>query len=129
MQQNALRSAGLALVFAAVAAAASAQEAPLDLSLGDPFAAVENLNSAVLGAHAVAPASSLTLGMSNQTLTATNSGNTVTAETIENGAITLSSEAFSGFSGIGNFVMNTGNNNNLQGSIGVVVILTPPPTQ
>jgi hypothetical protein len=125
MQHRALRSAGLALVFVvAASAAAAAQEAPP----GDPFDQVESLTSAVLDAEVVAPGS-LTFGMSSQTLTATNSGNSVTAETIENGDIVLSSDAFSGFSGIGNFVMNTGNNNNLQGSIGVVVIITPPPTQ
>lgn len=40
-----------------------------------------------------------------QTLTATNPGNTVTAETVETGDIVLGADALSGFSGIGNFVI------------------------
>ena len=52
-------------------------------------------------------------------LTATNSGNSVTAGSVTSGGIAFSSNARSGFSGVGNFVMNTGNNNNLQGSITV----------
>jgi hypothetical protein len=112
----------MALCCFVTATAAAAQEAPQ----GDPFDEVESLSGAILDAQVVAPGS-LTVGLSSQTMTATNSGNSVTAETIENGDIVLSSGAFSGFSGIGNFVMNTGNNNNLQGSIGVVVIVTPPP--
>jgi hypothetical protein len=54
---------------------------------------------------------------SGQLLQATNSGNTVRADTIGSGAITVGANAFTGFSGIGNFVMNTGHNNNLQGAI------------
>lgn len=124
MHQRLFCTAWLALAFAAAATAAAAQEAPA----GDPFDQVEGLSSAVLDAEVVTPGS-LTVGLSSQTMTATNSGNVINGEIIENGDIVLSSDAFSGFSGIGNFVMNTGNNNNLQGSIGVVVILTPPSPQ
>jgi hypothetical protein len=123
MQSRFGRAAVLALYAAMTATAAAAQEAPPN----DPFAEIDTLTSALLDAEVVAPGT-LAVGISSQTLTATNSGNTVTGETIENGDIVISPDAFSGFSGIGNFVMNTGNNNNLQGSIGVVVIITPPPT-
>jgi hypothetical protein len=123
MQATLGGAAVLALCIAGAATGAVAQEAPRQ----DPFAEAETLTSALLDAEVVAPGS-LALGLSSQTLTAINSGNSVTGETVQNGDIVLSPDAFSGFSGIGNFVMNTGNNNNLQGSIGVVVILTPPPT-
>jgi hypothetical protein len=67
------------------------------------------------------------LVMSEQTLSAVVTGNTVNADTVNTGAVTLSSNAFSGFSGIGNFVINTGNNNNLQGSLSVNIVMTPAP--
>lgn len=56
---------------------------------------------------------------SDQLLHATNSGNSLRADKIDSGAITVGANAFNGFSGIGNFVMNTGHNNNLQGAITV----------
>jgi hypothetical protein len=62
------------------------------------------------------------VALTNQSLTAVNGGNTVSAETLTTGNATLQSNAFSGFSGIGNFVINTGNNNNLQGSLSVTII-------
>ena len=62
------------------------------------------------------------VAVTNQNLSAVNSGNTVSANTLTTGDVTLQSNAFSGFSGIGNFVVNTGNNNNIQGSLSVTVI-------
>lgn len=61
-----------------------------------------------------------------QVLTATNTGNTVTGDTVGSGAVTLGSGTFSGYDGIGNFVINTGHNNNLQSSMNVSVVLAPP---
>lgn len=63
--------------------------------------------------------------VSAQTLAATNSGNSVTAEALNTGQIGFSSGSLSGFSGIGNFVLNTGNNNNLQGAITINVVVSP----
>jgi hypothetical protein len=60
-----------------------------------------------------------------QTLTAVNSGNSVNGDTIGSGAVNLGSGAFNGYDGIGNFVINTGHNNNLQGSISVSIAMTP----
>jgi len=60
-----------------------------------------------------------------QTLTAMNSGNSVNGDTIGSGAVNLGSGAFNGYDGIGNFVINTGHNNNLQGSISVSIAMTP----
>ncbi|MGO4409293.1 MULTISPECIES: hypothetical protein [unclassified Brevundimonas] len=63
---------------------------------------------------------------SDQLLKATNSGNSVNANTVGSGAITISPNAFAGYSGIGNFVMNTGHNNNLQGAITINIVTTGP---
>lgn len=62
------------------------------------------------------------LAVSSQTLSALNSGNQVNADTVLTGNVTLESGAFNGFNGIGNFVFNTGNNNNLQGTLSVTVL-------
>ena len=63
--------------------------------------------------------------ISSQELTATNSVNTITAGTVQNGDINFSGNALTGFSGVGNFVTNTGNNNNLQGSISINIAGAP----
>jgi hypothetical protein len=63
--------------------------------------------------------------VSNQNLNATNSGNSVTAGTVQSGNINFSGNALTGFSGVGNFVSNTGNNNNLQGSISINITGVP----
>jgi len=67
--------------------------------------------------------------ITDQTLTAVNSGNTVIGETIGSGQVNLGSGAFSGYSGLGNFVINTGHNNNLQSSMSVSVVLAPAEPQ
>jgi hypothetical protein len=72
-----------------------------------------------------AGAGTITNVVSSQDLTATNSGNTITAGTVQNGDINFSGDALTGFSGVGNFVSNTGNNNNLQGSISINIIGAP----
>lgn len=64
---------------------------------------------------------------SNQQLTATNSGNSITADTVKSGDIAFTDSAFSGFNGVGNFVFNTGANNNLQGVVSVNVVSLPVP--
>lgn len=60
------------------------------------------------------------------TLDAVNSGNTVTGETVGSGQVEIGQGAFSGYSGLGNFVINTGHNNNLQSNMAVSVTLAPP---
>jgi hypothetical protein len=67
--------------------------------------------------------------ITDQTLTAVNTGNTVIGETIGSGQVNLGSGAFSGYSGLGNFVINTGHNNNLQSSMSVSVVLATPEGQ
>ncbi|WP_312781046.1 hypothetical protein [Brevundimonas sp.] len=63
---------------------------------------------------------------SDQLLKATNSGNSVVANTVGSGGITVGANAFAGYSGVGNFVMNTGHNNNLQGAITINIVTTGP---
>jgi hypothetical protein len=66
--------------------------------------------------------------ITEQTLNAVNTGNTVTGDTVSSGEINIGANAFSGFEGVGNFVMNTGHNNNLQSTVSVSVVLAPTPT-
>ncbi len=71
--------------------------------------------------------------ISLQILTANNSGNSINADSVSSGAITLSGQVLSQATGVGNYVFNTGHNNNLQGSVtvniimGVPVSMTPAP--
>ena len=60
-----------------------------------------------------------------QQLTGSTSGNTVTAETITSGSVSFSQDALNGFKGVGNFVINTGANNTLQGAINLSIITSP----
>jgi hypothetical protein len=62
---------------------------------------------------------------SSQNLSAVNSGNTVSGMTVDSGAMNINANAFNGYEGIGNFVINTGHNNNLMGSVSVNVMVTP----
>lgn len=64
--------------------------------------------------------------ISLQILTATNSGNAINANTVSSGAITLSGQVLSQATGVGNYVFNTGHNNNLQGSVTVNIIMGAP---
>ncbi|RZJ02064.1 MAG: hypothetical protein EON90_00245 [Brevundimonas sp.] len=60
--------------------------------------------------------------LSDQDLTAINRGNSITANTVNTGPITLGPGAFEGFAGVGNFVINSGNNNNLQGALTINIM-------
>lgn len=62
-----------------------------------------------------------TLALTNQSLTATSTGNMINANSVNAGDVNFGANVFSGFNGIGNFVINTGNNNVLQGSLSVTV--------
>ena len=65
--------------------------------------------------------------LTRQQLTGTTTGNTVNAGTVTSGAVNFSDNALSGFRGIGNFVVNTGANNTLQGAINISIVTTPGP--
>jgi hypothetical protein len=63
--------------------------------------------------------------ITEQTLNAVNTGNAVIGDVVGSGQVSLGSGAFSGYSGLGKFVINTGHNNNLQSSMSVSVVLPP----
>jgi hypothetical protein len=65
--------------------------------------------------------------LTTQQLTGATSNNTVNAGTVISGPVTFSENALSGFSGVGNFVINTGANNTLQGAINISVVSAPVP--
>jgi hypothetical protein len=113
--KNALISAGIATLLLAGATAARAGDSKPVL----PEAIAESDLAATSGG-----ASPINLALSKQTLTALNTGNQVNGESVVTGNVNVDPSAFNGFNGIGNFVFNTGNNNNLQGSLSVT-ILTP----
>jgi hypothetical protein len=93
------------------------------IAAGQAFAADKPALPAAVSSQDLATMSGgAAVAVTNQNLSAVNSGNTVSANTLTTGDVTLQSNAFSGFSGIGNFVVNTGNNNNIQGSLSVTVI-------
>lgn len=113
----AIASMGLASAsFAAAQDPHAAQPAPPiatpDAPLGEETAAP--IGEAELGAIS-AGEGVVVEALSNQQLTASNSGS-VDANQVVNGNVEFSAGAYSG---IGNFVVNTGNNNNLQGVISV----------
>jgi hypothetical protein len=62
------------------------------------------------------------VAITKQTLTAVNSGNSLNAGSITTGDVSIGAGAFNGFNGVGNFVFNTGNNNNVQGSLSVTIV-------
>lgn len=64
--------------------------------------------------------------LSDQQLSATSSGNSLVAAVLTTGDISFSTDALTGFAGVGNFVINTGANSSLQGTISVNIITTAP---
>jgi|GEM_PF-1477332 len=118
------------LVVASLSVPAFAQEAPAapTAPFPSPVIALSTLEPAPLAAEEldeISAEGAVTNIVTSQNLNATNSGNTITAGTVQNGDINFSGNALTGFSGVGNFVSNTGNNNNLQGSISVIVTGAP----
>lgn len=63
--------------------------------------------------------------LNRQQLTGTTTGNTLTTDTLNTGSITFGQQALGNYAGVGNFVVNTGANNVLQGAI-TINIITPP---
>ena len=60
--------------------------------------------------------------LSEQDLVAVNNGNTISADRVSSGPISIGPSAFDGFAGVGNFVINSGHNNNLQGAITINIV-------
>ena len=63
--------------------------------------------------------------LTRQQLTGATTGNTINAGVLTSGQVTFSPQALNGFNGIGNFVINTGANNTLQGAINFSVVTVP----
>lgn len=61
--------------------------------------------------------------ITEQTLTAVNRNNTINANEVGSGQVRLDAGAFEGFSGIANFTINTGHNNNLQSNLNVSIVI------
>ena len=92
---------------------------PTDRDLSEPALGADDLDA--LAGEGIGDINVIT----GQTLTAITAGNSITAGTVGSGAITLDQNAFSGFDGIGNFVINSGHNNTLQSSLSVSIVLAP----
>ena len=107
----------LSLALNSVAAAKDVEPAALPSPAAEAVESDEALAELVGGTNTV-------VALTDQDLTAINTGNQITADTVGSGAINLSGSALSDFNGIGNFIMNTGHNNNLQSSVSVTVIVT-----
>jgi hypothetical protein len=116
---NILKGA-LCAVLLASAQTAYAQEAPASVSAGEvEVLSLDDLDD-LAGGDGVN-----TNVITEQTLNAVNNGNSVTGETVGSGQVNVGTGAFSGYAGLGNFVINTGHNNNLQASMSVNVVLPP----
>ncbi len=111
-------------IMAAVLSAAASTVGPTGAAAPAGFDSVAPLSATTLGATR-AGQGEVYAAVSEQNLTALNSGNSVNANVVDSGGVNLQSGAFSGFSGLGNFVINTGNNNNLQGSLNVTILMVP----
>ena len=90
-----------------------------------PPAPAQPGSDAALGDLAGRGADNVSVALTEQSLSALNTGNTIQAGSVTSGAISLQDNALSGFSGISNVMMNTGHNNNLQSNMSVTVIITP----
>lgn len=109
----------------ASASAASAQEATLPAP-ASPASADETELLSLEDMDALSGGTGVEVVIDvDQVLTATNTGNSVTGDVVTSGEVTIGSGAFTGYDGIGNFVINTGHNNNLQSSMNVSIVLAP----
>lgn len=116
-----------AFVFAAGAALWLAGALPaLAADATAPADATPSLHEALPASELAAisgGANTINMASSQQNVTALNSGNEVNGNSVVTGNVNIDPSAFSGFNGIGNFVFNTGNNNNLQGSLSVTILV------
>jgi hypothetical protein len=98
---------------------------PDEIVLADARDGLEVVSLDELGNYA--GGTGLTLGvLTNPVLTGLASGNTVSGVDVTSGGITIETDAFSGYDGIGNFVINSGHNNVLQSTVNVSIVMTPP---
>jgi hypothetical protein len=120
----------IALLAIASAPAASADDAIGNLLAGEAAAVEENAALETVDAADLAEISGGDVHvedsiMSTQELTAVNSGNEIIGN-VHAGDVNLSNDALRGFTGVGNFVVNTGAQSNLQGSITINILSVAP---
>jgi hypothetical protein len=136
LKHRALPAAGLALALAYAGAGLAAEPPSLEPVVGlailhwtQPAAPPSNdgqdASNVVLADLSGRGAENTSVAMTEQSLSAVNTGNTINAGSLISGSISLQDSALSGFSGIGNIMMNTGANNNLQSTMSVTIIVTP----
>ena len=113
------------IIVSSAGAPALAQTAPAESPAASPPPSSEPLSLDALAAERAEGVDNTVL--SEQQLNATTSGNSVVAGTMHTGDVAFSTSALTGFTGVGNFVINTGNNSNLQGTINVSIVTTAPP--
>lgn len=122
---SSMANAGAAIGNAALGAANSAMSAK-DAATDSIFGAIAPLTGGDLGGATGGSNIIANIAMTEQTLSATNTGNTMTVGgSLTNGPVSVDSGAFAGFNGVGNFLMNTGNQNNVQGTLNVNIVLAP----
>jgi len=128
MSVTQLFRASLCVGFLTFTGTAIAQENPGQGTLAQP----PSDNAAVMSADelgAFSGGTGVTVDVLTQgSLNAVNSGNSVSGNVVSSGDLNIGANAFSGYQGIGNFVINTGHNNNLQSNMSVSVVITPPST-
>ncbi|HEY4031157.1 MAG TPA: hypothetical protein VGM25_12485 [Caulobacteraceae bacterium] len=116
------------LLMLAVSAAAAHAETPAPTPDPAPVPSVQRAAKPISDTDLQDLSGGQAAAVNDQQLKAVTSDNSVNAlGNITNGPVTLNAGAFSGFSGLGNFVVNTGNNNTLQGSMSVTIVMTPAP--
>ena len=127
MQPVNTKTLGVLLLAAALgfAGAASAEEGPSPAALlTDGVVQEEVLSLEDLDQLAGGDGVEINM-LTAQTLTAINTGNKVIGQTVTSGDLNIGANAFSGFDGVGNFVLNTGHNNNLQSALNISIVLAP----
>jgi hypothetical protein len=91
--------------------------APAAVSAPGGLVAAEDL-------EAVRGGDGASVSLTVQSLKAVNAG-AIEANEVISGAITVGANAFGNFDGVGNFVMNTGHENNIQSTLSVTVTMAP----
>lgn len=89
-----------------------------------PLAAEAPMSAAEMGALSGGQSVNFEV-LTRQQLNGSTTGNTINAGSLTSGDISFSQDSLNGFSGVGNFVINTGANNTLQGAVNISIVTTP----
>lgn len=108
---------------ATMGAAAAVPGAALAADSVIPFSGTAPLDASGLGGARGGSNVTFNGAVTVQDLSAINTGNAISAASVSTGAVSIGSNAFSGFNGVGNFLMNSGNQNNIQGSLSINVVI------